>query len=272
MLSGPDGWHITKELPPNCTILAVDRHGKVVHTAAQLTHSTKRSPLVYVGTSAAFVAVVTNTRILASDGKRWTASDLVRCGDVSQIQFETVVRIRYSVKPKPSVNELWQCLSRACAFGNSESVALRCRDPIFCERLKLSFPEKKRIGNQVFAIVQRKNLAAALEANWGETMTSLVTCWLNNLEDNRVEVERSFYYIALWFATALTESDSGYVFRFDKLQHSSYVFVSATREAPQPIQRGACAFFAPHETCESLLSWKDSSLAPIGAGFLLAGN
>lgn len=272
MLFAPHGWRITKNLSTETQVLAVDRHGKVVETTIRLEQTENRSQLAYLGTGGAFAALVPDTRVLANDGKRWMVKTLVESGDVSSVHFETLVRIPDFVRPNPSVDDLWQCLSDASAIGNSESLALRCRDPVLAASLKSAFPQKKQVGDQVFAIVRRQELASALDENWREAITNLVTCWLKDGADNRVEIERSSYYLALWFATALAASRSGYAFQYDSIQHSSYVFVMVTQQAARPLQPGACAFYSPHDTRVVSISWNDPSLAPIAAGFLIAAD
>lgn len=271
VLFTPYGWRITKNLPPKCQILFINRHGRFVETTVQLLRTEKQSRLAYIGTGAAIAALVADTRLLANDGKKWMVKDLIE-RDVSSVYFETPVRIPDVVQPKPSVDDLWQCLSEAAAVRNSESIALHCRDPLFVISTKFNFLRKKETGGQTFAIVTKQELAKALDKNWGETITTLTTAWLRNADDGRIEVERSAYYLALWFSTALIASGSGYSFQFDTLQHSSYIFVTTASDAPRPLQRGACAFFTPHGTCAVSLSWGDRSLTPITGGFLLAAD
>jgi hypothetical protein len=272
VLLTPYGWRIAEALTSECEIATVDRHGKIVVTDVRLMLTEKHSRLAYVGTNAAFSAFVADTRLTASDGKRWTVESLVECGDVSKVYFENLVRMPAVVQPRPSVDDFWQCLSEVSAISTLTSIALRRRDPLVAVRTMSGFPRKKKIGDQGFAIVHKQELAKVLGANWREAITTLSTYWLKNGDEDRVEIERSAYYFALWLATALTSSGLGYSFQFDTLQHSSYVFVSATNEAPRPLQRGACAFYTPYNTRAALLTWNDSSLAPIAGGFLLAGG
>jgi hypothetical protein len=272
VLLTPNGWRVAKMLPSECEIAAADRHGRVVSTRVQLVPNGKQMHLAYVGTGAAFAALVADARLTANDGKKWKVKDIVECGDVSKIHFETLVRMPDVVHPKPAIDDFWWCLSYASAVANSEAIALRCRDPLVGTRTKSGFLRKKEIGNQVFAIVHKHKLATALSANWRETITTLISCWLRNSDDDRVEVERSAYYVALWFAAALSASGLGYFFQFDTLQHSGYVFVTSSHEIPSPLQKGACAFYTPNHTPATSLTWHDPSLAPISGGFLLAAD
>jgi hypothetical protein len=252
--------------------MVVDRHGAFVETTVHLKRTEAQSRLAYVGTGAAFAALVADTRLIANDGKKWIVKDLIECGDVSSIYFETPVRVPDVIQPKPSVDDLWRCLSEAAAVRNSESIALRCRDPLVVIGTKSGFLRKIETGGQAFAIVNKHELTTALGANWGETITVLTTAWLRNADDGRMEIERSAYYLALWFAAALTASGSGYSFQFDTLQHSSYVFVTTAHDVPRPLQRGACAFFTPYHTRAVSLTWGDPSHTPITGGLLLAAG
>jgi hypothetical protein len=263
---------MTKNLPTDCQILGVDRHGKVIQITAQLRRTGQRSRLAYVGTGAAVAAFVTDTRLLANDGKRWVVKDLVERINTSIVQFETVVRIPHVVEPDPSVEDLWTCLLDASAFRSAESVALRCRDSVADIGTGTFLLLKQSGGGQSFAILSRDELATALGAEWCKTIITLTTRWLRHREEDRVEVERSAYFVALWFATALISSGSGYVFQFDSIQHSSYIFVKVTGQAPPPIQPLSSAFYSPGETNASSLIWSDQSVAPIAGGFLLASG
>ena len=270
MLLSAQGWRITKNLPGDCQILGVDRHGKVIEITARLTPVGQRSRLAYVGTGSAVAALVTDTRLVASDGRRWVVKDLVEGISASRLQFETLVRIPHVVQPQPSVEDFWSCLSDASAFKGSESIALRCRDSTsICTGPLLLL---KQFRGQSFVILNHQELGSTLSAEWSETIIKLTTCWLRNREDDRIEVERTAYFIALWFATALMASGSGYVFQFDRIQHSSYVFVKVTHQAPRPIQPLSSAFYTPGETNAVSLIWSDQSVAPIAGGFLLASG
>lgn len=262
---------MTKNLPSDCQILGVDRHGLVVETRAQLIRTREQARLAYVGTGAAVTALVTDTRLVANGGKRCVVKDLIEGVDNFRLQFETLVGIPDAVKPKPSIDELWTLLSDASAFRTSESVALRCRDSLV-DLGPGSLILLKQFSGQTYAILTRQELARALGADWRETIISLTTCWLENREDARVEIERSAYFLALWFAMALTASGSGYGFQFDTIQHSSYVFVTMTHNSPRPIQPVASAFYAPCETDAISLFWVEGSVAPIAGGFLLASG
>jgi len=262
---------MTKNLPTDCQILGVDRHGKVVEITVQLMRTGQRSRLAYVGTGAAVAALVTDTCLVANDGKRCVVKDLVEGISGSRLQFETLVRIPRVVDPKPSVEDFWTCLSDASAFRGSGSIALRCRDSV-PDSGTGSLLLLKQFAGQSFAILSRDELATALGAEWRETIIMLTTSWLRNHEEDRVEVERSAYSVALWFATALVASGLGYVFQFDRIQHSSYIFVKVTPQAPRPIQPLASAFYTPGETNAVSLIWGDQSVAPIAGGFLLASG
>jgi hypothetical protein len=266
------GWRLTKNMPTEATILVVDRHGRLIETVVQLRRTGGTSLLTYVGNGAAFTALVPDSYLLASDGKKWMAKDLVEHGHVSRVRFETLVRTPEFVEPKPLVNDLWQCLFDAAAFGNSESIALRCRDRAFAIRFGSVFPTRKEFGDHVFLIAHKNEIAEAVDLDWRHAITNLTRVWLSNGDDDRVEVERSAYYLALWLATAAVTSGSGYAFQFDAIQHSSYLFVTLKAKAPHPVQRGGCAFYTPYHARVVSLNWSDSSFAPIAGGFLLAAG
>ena len=272
VLLTPQGWRIAKHLRRECAIVGVDRHGKVVTTDAELITGGETTPLAYVGTAAACGAFARDTRLIANDGKRWSINELVESGGVSSVHFETLVRLPETVNPKLAAKDLWPTLLDAAAVGNDRCVTLRCRDPIRALGTKRQFPQAIQIADQAFAVLDRHEFDTALGANWSDAITNLVGCWLLNGDDDRVEVERSAYYLAVWFASARTESQLGYAFQYDTMQHSSYVFVTIADEQPRPLQRSACAFYTPHHSHTATLSWRDSSVAPVAAGFLLTGS
>lgn len=271
VLLSAGGWRIVNSLASSCEIAFVDRHGKLTQAAATLVPTAKKAQLAYIGTQAAFAAVTTDTRILASTGKRWMAKDLVGLGDISQVAFETLFRIPESFSLRPNINEVWQSLVSVAAFENKEMVALRSHVRHTATLVHSEAIEFITTGDTNYALIKRKQLEAALTDNWTRTIIELISGCMTNRNENRVEIERAAYYLALWFAAALVRSKSAFVFHFDTLQHSSYVFVSGANELPQPIQRGGCAFFVPDDTRETILTWTDRSLAPVVGGFLI-GN
>lgn len=263
---------MAKYLPGRCHIVAIDRHGTAVATEAELTSAGQTSRLAYVGTAAACGAFAGGTALIASDGKKRSVKDIIESGDISRVHFESLVSLPEVVETKLAASDLWPSLVQSGALANDECLTLRCRDPIQALGVQRRFPKTKQIADQAFVVLHHREFDVALNGDWREAITSLVTCWLTTDGDERVEVERCAYDLAVWLATARTESGAGYRFQYDTLQHSSYVFVTLTEDLPRPVQRGACAFYTPHDTQTLTLSWRDSSRAPVVAGFMLTST
>lgn len=263
---------MAKQLPRRCHIVGIDRHGRAVASEAELTSAGETARLAYVGTAAACGAFAGDTMLIASDGKKRRVNDIVESGDISRVHFESLVRLPELVETKLASRDLWPTLRHSAAIGTDEYLTLRCRDPIHAFGIQRRFPKTKQIADQAFVELHRREFDMALSSDWPEAITGLVTCWLMNGGDERVEVERCAYDLAVWLAAARTESGAGYQFQYDTLQHSSYVFVRLSENLPRPVQQGACAFYTPHDTQRLTLRWRGSSRAPILAGFLLAST
>jgi hypothetical protein len=269
VLLTPHGWRAAKSLQQSIELVAIDRHGRVISTTGQLSRAETKSRLAFVGTAAAFAGFTADTRIVANDGRKKTVGELIESGDVSSVYFETLTRLEEPIKLTPETDDLWGHLSDISAICDSETIVLRCRDPLIAASIRSSMLRKKELGEQTFAIMKKSKLASALESKWPEAIITLITCLFKNSDDERVEIERASYYLALWFAAAQALVGAGYSYNFDTIQHSSYVFVAPSQTSPPPLQRGACAFYTPYLTECALLTWSDSTLAPVAGGFLL---
>jgi len=121
-------------------------------------------------------------------------------------------------------------------------------------------------------LLDQEEFELKMSKNWASALSSIIRCWRLNGEENRIDIERSAYSLALWHGAALLEMGRGYSFEFDTLQHSAFVFVSDADSPASPLQRGRCAFYGPAMSETLTLTWMDSSLAPISGGFLLAAQ
>jgi hypothetical protein len=125
-------------------------------------------------------------------------------------------------------------------------------------------------GGCSYCILGKDSFAGSFRRDWASTLLSLGRQWLFAGEGARLELERAAYPFGLWYVSALKARGLHYRLRYDSLQHSSYMFIEDAPNRILPIERGACAFFAPSVGAATELEWEDRSWNPISSGFLVA--
>lgn len=269
LLLTANGWLRAGSAQSAVDCFGIDRHGRVVPSRVQVTHTNARSREAFIGTAAAFASFVGETHLLASDGRIVRMGSVVEKGEIGDLSFETLFRLPDSHPVVFGISETWMAFVGQAAFSKGKKIALRCYERhVETER----FPRTVNDGTLSYCLMDRDDLEPRLIANGCETICQLGMRWLHNTTEARDEIERSATHFLSHYLTARHYSGKWYRLTYDSLQHTVYVCVSDEPNQPPPIDKGSCALFGPGEPAVVTLSWEGNSWSLLSGGFLVAGS
>ena len=269
-LLAPDGWIRAGVLKGTVTLVGVDRHGIPISRKVRAGQRETAARVTFVGTAAAFGAFSSESRLISSNGTVFSTAEIAEGGRIRETSFETHTELPEAAGRADPLVTLWPTLvDNAAAVGES-SIALRRRDIEWPPAVKSSFLVEETFGSHRYCIVKKGMFVSCFSRDWVSTLLALGRLWLFAAEDERLELERAAYPFGLWYISALKAKGMHYRLRYDSLQHSSYMFIQEASTPIPPIERGACAFFAPGAASATELEWEDRSWSPISSGFLIA--
>ena len=267
LLLSKRGWLAVERMPSSDAALGADRHGSMEERAVSLAPSQELGRTAFLGTSAAFAEFSPATRVLAYDGTGHELAQLIETAAVGNVRFETLIDLPDDCTFHSAHELIWPILRSAAAIEDGERVAVRCRDSSIAATGSI---KTRQFAKQRYCLFDRLELRGTIERATVKTILAIGRLWLRNDDEMRLELERAFHIFAALYVAGLRREKLGYRLGYDTLQHTAYVFIIDSVEAPAPVAKGACACYGTSAGREFRVAWHGAGWNPIGSGFLLA--